>query len=268
MTSNDSASSVITKWDPVLTKRAIGLVRPVIKGWHRAQVRGLDDFPSGGALVVANHSGGTFAMDVPVFATDFYAAFGYGRPVYTLSHDILFASPAGDLLRKTGFIPAGHQNADQALRAGGVVVVFPGGDYDAMRPTRCANKIDFDGRTGYVRAALNAGVPIVPTVSIGGHENQLYLSRGEWLAKAVRFDKLMRTKLLPITFGVPFGLSVLLPLNVPLPTKIVTQVLPQIDVVAEFGENPDIGKVDAHVRRVMQDALDRLAAERRLPVIG
>ncbi|MGZ5363883.1 MAG: 1-acyl-sn-glycerol-3-phosphate acyltransferase [Mycobacterium sp.] len=268
MDSPNLEPSVTTKWDPVLTERAIGLIRPVVKGWHRAEVRGLDDFPAGGALVVANHSGGAFAMDVPVFATDFYATFGYDRPVYTLSHDILFASPAGDLLRKTGFIPAGHQNADEALRAGGVVVVFPGGDYDAMRPTGSANKIDFDGRTGYVKAALNAGVPIVPTVSIGGRENQLYLSRGEWLAKAVRFDKVMRTKLLPITFGIPFGLSVLLPLNLPLPSKIVTQVLPPIDIVGGFGESPDIGAVDAHVRDVMQQGLDALAADRRFPVVG
>ena len=54
----------------------------------------------------------------------------------------------------------------------------------------------------------------------------------------------------------------------PLPTKIVTQVLAPIDIVAEFGENPDIDEVDAHVRRVMQRALDELAADRRLPVLG
>lgn len=268
MTSNDSAPSVITKWDPELTERLIGLIRPVVKGWHRAEVRGLDDFPTGGALVVSNHSGGLFAMDVPVFATDFYAKFGYERPVYTLSHDVLFASPAGDLLRKTGFIPASHHNSDEALRAGGVVVVFPGGDYDAARPSRSANNVDFGGRTGYVRAALNAGVPIVPSVSIGGQENQIYLSRGEWLAKAIRIDKLMRTKILPISFGFPFGLSAVLPVNLPLPSKIVTQVLPPIDIVAEFGEDPDIAEVDAHVRDVMQQALDALAAQRRFPVIG
>jgi 1-acyl-sn-glycerol-3-phosphate acyltransferase len=246
----------------------MGLIRPVIKGWHRAEVRGLDDFPAGGALVVANHSGGLFAMDVPVFATDFYAAFGYDRPVYTLSHDILFAGPTGDYLKRTGFIPASHRNADEALRSGGVVIVFPGGDYDVYRPSLSANTIDFDGRTGYVRAALNAGVPIVPSVSIGGQENQLFLSRGEWLAKATRLDKLMRAKILPISFGLPFGFSMVLPVNVPLPTKIITQVLPPIDVIAEFGDDPDVGEVDAHVREVMQQALDALAAERRLPLIG
>jgi 1-acyl-sn-glycerol-3-phosphate acyltransferase len=266
--SSDVEPSEVTKWDPGLTERVMGLIRPVIKGWHRAEVRGLDDFPAGGALVVANHSGGLFAMDVPVFATDFYAAFGYDRPVYTLSHDILFAGPTGDYLKRTGFIPASHRNADEALRSGGVVIVFPGGDYDVYRPSLSANTIDFDSRTGYVRAALNAGVPIVPSVSIGGQENQLFLSRGEWLAKATRLDKLMRAKILPISFGLPFGFSMVLPVNVPLPTKIITQVLPPIDVIAEFGEDPDVGEVDAHVREVMQQALDALAAERRLPVIG
>jgi 1-acyl-sn-glycerol-3-phosphate acyltransferase len=255
-------------WDPALTERLMGVIRPVIKGWHRAEVRGLEHFPAGGALVVANHSGGLFAMDVPVFATDFYGTFGYGRAVYTLTHDIMFAGPTGDFFKRAGFIPASHDNADEALRSGGVVVVFPGGDYDVYRPTTSANAIDFDGRTGYVRAALNAGVPIVPSVSIGGQENQLFLTRGEWLAKAVRLDKLLRVKILPISFGFPFGLSAVLPVNVPLPTKIVTQVLPPIDVVAQFGEDPDVDEIDAHVRHVMQRALDTLAAERRFPVAG
>jgi 1-acyl-sn-glycerol-3-phosphate acyltransferase len=130
------------------------------------------------------------------------------------------------------------------------------------------NKIDFGGRTGYIRAALNAGVPIVPSVSIGGQESQIYLTRGTALAKTLRLDKLVRAKILPVSIGFPFGLSAVLPVNVPLPTKIVTQVLPPIDIVAEFGEDPDIDEVDAHIRHVMQTALDELARERRLPVLG
>jgi hypothetical protein len=72
----------------------------------------------------------------------------------------------------------------------------------------------------------------------------------------------------PISFGFPFGLSVVIPPNIPLPAKIVMKVLPPVDIVAEFGENPDIDEVDAHVRYVMQRALDKLAKERRLPVVG
>ena len=54
----------------------------------------------------------------------------------------------------------------------------------------------------------------------------------------------------------------------PLPTKIVTQVLEPIDIAAEFGEDPDVDEVDAHVRHVMQNGLDELAAKRRFPIFG
>ena len=109
----------------------------------------------------------------------------------------------------------------------------------------------------------------MPTVSIGGQEAQLFLTRGTWLAKRLGpIARLARTKIVPVSFGFPFGLSAVVPLNMPLPTKIVTQVLTPIDIVAEFGEDPDIDEVDAHVRRVMQRALDELAADRRLPVLG
>ena len=63
---------------------------------------------------------------------------------------------------------------------------------------------------------------------------------------------------MPISFGFPFGLSLVIPPNIPLPAKIVMRAAP-VDIVAEFGEDPDIDEVDAHVRHVMQRALDELA---------
>jgi 1-acyl-sn-glycerol-3-phosphate acyltransferase len=258
----------IAKWDPGLTKRVIGIIRPFLKRYFRSEVKGLDFFPPGGALVVSNHSGGLFAMDVPIFAVDFYQKFGYDRPIYTLSHDLIFTGPTASFFVRTGFIRATRHNAAKALRAGGVVVVFPGGDYDVYRPTVWENVIDFGGRTGYVTTAVEAGVPIVPAVSIGGQESQLFVSRGTWLAERLGLKRLLRTEILPISFGFPFGLSAVIPPNLPLPTKIITEVLEPIDIVAEFGENPDADEVDAHVRSVMQTALDRLARKRRLPVLG
>jgi len=258
----------IAKWDPELTQRLMSILRPLAKQWHRSEARGLEMIPPGGALVVSNHSGGLIAMDVPVFAVHFYEQFGYDRPVYTLSHDLLFRTPAAELVMRVGFIPATRDNAATALRTGAVVIVFPGGADDAYRPTAQANTIDFHGRTGYVKTALAAGVPIVPVVSIGGQENQLYLSRGTGLAHLLQLDKLARIKILPLSVGFPFGLSIGLPLNLPMPTKIVTQVLEPVDIVAQFGEDPDPADVDKHVRSVMQNALDELAATRRFPVLG
>jgi 1-acyl-sn-glycerol-3-phosphate acyltransferase len=265
---SDIDDAEIGKFDPGMTQRMIGALRLFLKTYFRSEVRGLDTFPPGGALVVANHSGGMFPMDVPIFTVDFYEKFGYDRPVYTLSHDILFTGVTGDLFRRTGYIRANRENAAKALRTGGVVVVFPGGDYDAYRPTMSENVIDFNGRKGYVGTAIDAGVPIVPMVSIGGQETQLYLTRGTWLARTLGLKRLLRSEILPLSFGFPFGLTTPIPPNLPLPAKIVTQVLEPIDIVKEFGKDPDIDQVDEHVRAVMQQGLDQLAAKRRFPILG
>ncbi len=70
------------QFDPALTQRLMGVLRPILKRYFRSEVHGLEAFPSGGALVVGNHSGGMFPMDVPIFSVDFvdfYERFGYQR---------------------------------------------------------------------------------------------------------------------------------------------------------------------------------------------
>lgn len=265
---NRSDDADTAKWDPVFTRQFKNAVGPFIKRYFRAEVNGLKSLPAaGGALVVSNHSGGVLTPDVLIFAPAFYDAFGYDRPLYILAHYGVLLGPLGTLFSRAGGIEASRDNAAKALRSGGVVLVFPGGDYDAFRPTRTANTIDFHGRTGYVRTALETGVPIVPAVSIGGQETQFFLARGDALAKRLGLHRI-RFKALPLTFGLPFGLTTVLPPNLPIPAKITMEVLEPIDVAARFGDEPDVDEVDAHVRSVMQTALDRLARQRRFPVLG
>lgn len=257
----------LAKWDPVFTRRVMGRMWPFMRLYFRAEVRNLEVFPpSGGALLVCNHSGGMLTPDVPVFGPAFYARFGYDRPLYTLAHYGIFIAPWGPLLPRLGVVHASPEAATAALRSGAVVLVFPGGDYDAYRPTLQQNKIDFDGRTGYARTAIETGVPIVPMVSIGAQETQFFLTRGTELAYRIGLPRI-RAEIMPLTVGLPFGFTVFFPPNLPLPSKIVMEVLDPIDP-KDFGKNPDIDEVDAHVRRVMQRALDRLAARRRFPVLG
>jgi 1-acyl-sn-glycerol-3-phosphate acyltransferase len=265
--SSDDAE--MDEWDPQFTQRVSNMVGPLIRRYYRAEVRGLESFPrTGAALVVSNHSGGMLTPDVLIFAPAFYDKFGYDRPLHTLAHYGVFLGPTGGLMRRLGVIEANRENANKALRSGAVVLVFPGGDYDSYRPTFSENVIDFGGRTGYVRTAINAGVPIVPTVSIGAQESQLFLARGDSIARRLGLKRLLRIEILPVSIGFPFGLSMIFPPNIPLPTKVVTEVLEPIHLVREFGKDPDVDEVDAHVRDVMQAAMDRLAGERRLPVLG
>jgi 1-acyl-sn-glycerol-3-phosphate acyltransferase len=145
------------KLDPDLTKRTMRLAGPIIKRYYRPEVHGLELLPPGGVLVVPNHSGGFLDMDEAVFAVDYYDKFGYARPIYALTHDIMLVGPTVESLRRMGYIRATRANAAEALRASAVVIDFPGGDYDAYRPTWSRNTVDFCGRTGYARTAIDGG---------------------------------------------------------------------------------------------------------------
>ncbi len=238
--------------------------------WYRGEVRGLGNVPdSGPVLLVGNHSGGNMMPDTLVFTMAFNTYFGVERPFYQLAHNLVLSMPGLGWLRKFGTVAASPGNARKALRSGAALLVYPGGDYEVHRPSWQRNRVDFDGRKGFIRLALEEGVPIVPVVAIGGQETALFLSRGEHLAHWLALDRLFRLKVLPISLALPWGLNVGDMLgHVPLPAKITVETLPPIDLRAEFGPDPDVDEIYDHVIRLMQDTLDSLAAERRFPVLG
>jgi 1-acyl-sn-glycerol-3-phosphate acyltransferase len=238
--------------------------------WYRAEVRNMGNVPEEGpVLLVGNHTGGNMAPEVVVLPLAFSTYFGVERPFYQLAHNLVLASPVGPLLRKYGTMAASHKHAEEALKAGAAVLVFPGGDWEVHRPSWERNKIDLAGRKGFIKLALNANVPIVPVVTIGGQETALFLSRGAWLAKLTGADRFLRLKVLPISIALPWGLNIGdLFGHIPLPAKVTIEVGAPIDLHEQFGDDPDINEVYAHITGLMQETLDGLAAERRFPVIG
>jgi 1-acyl-sn-glycerol-3-phosphate acyltransferase len=239
--------------------------------WFRGEVRNLGNIPERGpVLLVGNHSGGNVTPDTFIFTLAFSTYFGIERKFHQLAHNLVVTLPvSGALVRRGGTVAASHGNAEKALSAGAALLVYPGGDWEVHRPSWEGAKVDFAGRQGFIRLALDQDVPIVPVVSVGGQETALFLSRGDRIAKALGLDRLFRLKVLPISLAVPWGLNVGDFLgHVPLPAKITTEVLPPIDLREQFGPEPDLDEVYDHVTRVMQETLDALAAERRYPLVG
>ena len=258
----------LNDWDPDYIRRTLPIMRTLFHAYFRAEVRGLEHIPEGPVLLVGNHSGGTMIADTFVFATCFYEHFGPERRFHQLAHDVAARLP-GLGIRPYGTVRASHQNARKAFRKGAAVLVYPGGDYETFRPSWHSDQIEFDHRQGFVKLALSEDVPIVPVVSIGGQETALFLSRGERAARLLRLDRLLRIKVLPVSLGPPFGVSVLdLPPRLPLPAKIEIEVLPRVALRERFGPQPDIDRVFQAVTAEMQNALDGLAEERDIPVIG
>ncbi|WP_067705012.1 lysophospholipid acyltransferase family protein [Nocardia jejuensis] len=232
-------------------------------------VTGIENVPtSGPALVIGNHSSIYWAPEVWV---TFMATMDHrpGEPTNGVAHDILLRAPfLGDSLRSFGAIPASRDSAKAGLKDGGAVMVYPGGDWEACRPWTERGKIDFAGRKGFIRLALELGVPVIPAVANGGHDSIFVLSRGERTAKLLQLDKLVRAKVFPYTLGVPFGVAPILP-QVPLPATVNVSFLPPLEWSTQPGDPDDTAAVAANYDQTvatMQAELDRLRAETPHPV--
>jgi 1-acyl-sn-glycerol-3-phosphate acyltransferase len=238
--------------------------------YFRAEVRGLHNIPADGpVLLVGNHSGGNMTPDTLVFTLAFNTYFGVERRFYQLAHNLVLSMPGLGMLRKYGTVAASRENAHTALDTGAALLVYPGGDYEVHRPSWESAKVDFGGRKGFLRLAIEKDVPVVPLVAIGGQETALFLSRGERLAKLLQLDRMLRLKVLPISLALPWGLNIGdMMSHFPLPAKITLEALPAIDLREEFGRQPDVDEVYDEVVGRMQGALTGLAAERRFPLIG
>ena len=147
-------------------------------------------------------------------------------------------------------------------------LVMPGGDLDVWRPYSKRYDVQFAGRTGYARVALEAGVPVVPVANAGAHETFLVLTDGQKLASFLRLPDLVRAHIWPVHISLPWGLAVGPWPHLPVPTKLRYRFGPAIhpeQVGLAPGEEPTDAQVDAFdalVRAGVQAELDRLRDQR------
>ena len=247
------------------------------KYYFRLETSGWERLPEEPSLLIGNHSGGSLTMDAWTFVADWWQRFGTERVLHATAHDVLMATPGlGDYFRQVGVIPASRQGVSAALAAGCDVIIWPGGEVDAMRNWRKRDQAVLGGREGFVRQAIRSGVPIVPVASVGGHDTAFILSEGRWIANGLDRVSGLKSKLrgsrLPIVLGFPFGLTIeTIPTHLPLPAKIRTELLDPIHVDKDPERVNDREYVDSiyvEVESAIQDAMNRLAKRRRFPILG
>ncbi len=249
--------------------RWIGPVRAYTR-YFTPEVRGIEHVPvEGPALVVGNHNCLFYMPDAWIAGLAILERRGLDVPLHVLAHDFLFAVPGvGTFLRSIGAVPAKGGRAEALLREGGVVLDYPGGDWEACRPWRDRHVVDFGGRTGFARLALRAGVPVVPVIAHGSHEAVVVLSRGERFARAIGLGAL-RLDVFPIVLG-PLGPSTVLTPPIPLPSSVTVEFLEPIEWTGlgpgAAEDSLTVGRCAAQVIGSMQVALNRLAEEQPHPI--
>ncbi len=238
--------------------------RMEVHGWHR-----LPDDPS---LLVGIHASGTLPMDAWTLCFEWTRRFGSDRVLHGTAHDGLFALPGvGEYFKKLGALPAGPEAVTAAFDAGHDVIVWPGGDLDALRPWTKRDRVVLGGRVGFIRQAIRSGVPIVPVATVGGPDTMFVLSDGRRLAKAIGLKRLLRSEVLPITFGMPLGIFQTMLPAIPFPAKIRTEFLEPVEVDHDPDRAEDRRYLKIKYREVerrIQQGVDRLAKRRSFPVFG
>lgn len=255
--------------DPARLKFVVDFINQYLTRYFRSSVNGLERVPEGAGLYVGNHNAGPMVTDLWLFGAAVHKELGIEYVPYGLGHEVVLQWPlVNDLVVPLGGVRASHENAERLFSAGKKVLVYPGGDVEALRPFRKRTQIVFSGRRGYIRLALKNNVPIIPVVSSGAHSSFVVIDDMKWLARALRMDRMFRFKAFPLTFSLPWGFTLgVVPPYLPLPSRISIEVMNPI----YFERSGDVAaNDDVYVRRCadyveasMQKTMHRLERQRQ-----
>jgi 1-acyl-sn-glycerol-3-phosphate acyltransferase len=167
---SDLALPKIPKREIVFGLRVIAFfLAPLLRLIMRIRVRGLDNLPKGGPYIfVSNHV--TYVDPLTIAYVVYIHA---KRAPHFLAKEALFRIPVfGKIITAVGQIPvyrtSGKSNEEPLraarafLEAGHTLLIFPEGSL-----TRDPDLWPMRGRSGAIRLALEAGVPIVPVAHWG-----------------------------------------------------------------------------------------------------
>ncbi len=228
--------------------------RIVFTDYYRCEWRGADRIPADTVLVVGNHNAGG-VPDIVLMLHAWTERYAGSRPLLGLAHKINFKVPVfRTIVPGIGGVPACPEKAREVLGAGIDLAVFPGGDWDAARPSSEAGHIDFAGRKGFLHLALDTGVRISPLVIAGVHEGAVIFGRGTKIASLLGLNKRFRLKTLPV--GIPFPV---------IPTRAIMETLDPIDLKQELkgirGREKTLEAAYQLVISRMQEKMDELRSE-------
>ena len=237
----------------------LALARPLYRRWFRVEVRGIENLPeTGGALVVANHSG-AIALDSLMTQVAIHDEHPRHRHLRMLGANLVFQTPiVGEIARKGGATLASNADAERLLSDGHLVGVWPEGFKGIGKPFSERYKLQRFGRGGFVSAALRTRTPIIPCSIVGAEE--IYPIIGNLPSVA----RLLGLPYLPITPTFPWlGLLG----AIPLPSKWLIEFGAPVPTDA-FGEGAQddpmlVFDLTDQVRQTIQQTLYTLLMQRR-----
>ncbi len=260
--------------DPQLIQALMPLWSWAHRHYFHVASRGWEHVPrQGPVLFIGSHNGGLAAPDMHMAIYEWYKHQGLERPIRGLAHPKLWRvyPLLAQLAAGTGAIPAHPRLARAALAQGSSLLIYPGGAEEACRPHRQRDRVNLQGRTGFLRLALEFDLPILPLVSWGSHDTLMILEDLYPVARALQRRGWLRWPLgvdpevLPLYLGLPWGLMLGPIPNLPLPAPIRLSIGAPIQLdrrgVAASRDRRYVQECCQLVEMTMQRQLDQLRGQ-------
>src|ERR1700750_2272641 len=147
------------------------ILQPLLRLLMRNQWAGQENIPKTGGIILApNHLSSAAWGTIALFSDSSAPRY----PVFMIKSPVFGVKFIGALLTKVGQLPVYRgrgdaglvlKTAEQALRAGDCVIVYPEGT--ASRDPELWPMV---GKTGAARLALSTGAPVIPLAHLGAQE--------------------------------------------------------------------------------------------------
>ncbi len=179
--------------------------------WHRFSVEGLEHFHATGPALMVGYHGRPVAHDLCMLQV---MLLEQGIVTHAVMHEVAQQLPVvRHALGPMGFVFGDGPAVAAAFAAGRKVIVTPGATREAARRHDVRYRVDWGGRTGWLRLAMKYRVPVLPVAGWGVDDTYVGLVDGAQYADRVKLPG-----------GLPFWLGVgplgLWPFSPPFPVAI------------------------------------------------
>ncbi len=197
----------------------------------------------GGTLLVVNH--GIFGLDAFILGALVYRH--TGRLALWLADKNLWKTPVlASILDWVNAVPGTPDDAVARLRAGDLVVVYPGGIFDSYKHARDRHRLKWRGRAGFARVAMRAGAQVIPIAACGVDDMYRVIGRDPFLGRILFGDRRYN---LPIALG-RYGTLF------PQPAKVTLHALAPMVAHGDAEDPVAVERVRAYVHDAIQAKLD------------
>lgn len=164
----------------------------------RIEIKG--DIPEGQVLIVSNHNIGALIESHSLLFLMYKRE--NTKPIFGFTHPFIFKIPGmKQYFEWLGAVPATYDVAEEIFKSGNSLLIFPGGNRQAVRPVWEYKKNSFSWSSGWAKIAIQNNVSVVPVTFKNSHFVNPVLFTSKFLANIMILPRVLGVKWMPVSIA-------------------------------------------------------------------